>query len=153
MRRLLFAGSFDPFTLGHKSIVDRTLDLADETIIAIGMNEGKKTLFPLDFRLEYIRKIYADEPKVRVTHYEGLTTDFAKEVGATCLLRGVRDCKDFEYERQIAEVNRQLTGIETLLVITEEKYACVSSSIVRELIRYGKDVSRFLPATIEMKKD
>ncbi len=153
MRRLLFAGSFDPFTLGHKSIVDRTLDLADETIIAIGMNEGKKTLFPLDFRLEYIRKIYADEPKVRITHYEGLTTDFAKEVGATCLLRGVRDCKDFEYERQIAEVNRQLTGIETLLVITEEKYACVSSSIVRELIRYGKDVSRFLPATIEMKKD
>ena len=153
MRRLLFAGSFDPFTLGHKSIVDRTLDLADETIIAIGMNEGKKTLFPLEFRLEYIRKIYADEPKVRITHYEGLTTDFAKEVGATCLLRGVRDCKDFEYERQIAEVNRQLTGIETLLVITEEKYACVSSSIVRELIRYGKDVSRFLPATIEMKKD
>ncbi len=152
MRRLLFAGSFDPFTLGHKSIVDRTLDLADETIIAIGMNEGKKTLFPLEFRLKYIRKIYADEPKVRVAHYEGLTTDFAKEVGATHLLRGVRDCKDFEYERQMADVNRQLTGIETLLVITEEKYACVSSSIVRELIHYGKDVSRFLPATIDIKK-
>ncbi len=153
MRRLLFAGSFDPFTLGHKSVVDRSLDLADETVIAIGTNEGKKSMFPLDFRLDYIRRIYADEPRVRVMSYGGLTVDFAREVGATCLLRGVRDCKDFEYERQIAEVNRQLTGIETLLLITEERYSCVSSSIVRELIHYGKDVSRFLPATIDIKKD
>ncbi len=153
MRRLLFAGSFDPFTLGHKSVVDRSLALADETVIAIGTNEGKKSMFPLDFRLDYIRRIYADEPRVRVMSYGGLTVDFAREVGATCLLRGVRDCKDFEYERQIAEVNRQLTGIETLLLITEERYSCVSSSIVRELIHYGKDVSRFLPATIDIKKD
>ncbi len=153
MRRLLFAGSFDPFTLGHKSVVDRSLCLADETVIAIGTNEGKKSMFPLDFRLDYIRRIYADEPRVRVMSYGGLTVDFALEVGATCLLRGVRDCKDFDYERQIAEVNRQLTGIETLLLITEERYSCVSSSIVRELIHYGKDVSRFLPATIDIKKD
>lgn len=151
MTRLLFAGSFDPFTLGHKSVVDRTLSLADEIIIAIGINEGKKTLFPLDFRVNYIKKIYADEPKVKVMHYEGLTTDFAQEVGASCLVRGVRDCKDFEYERQMADVNRQITGIETLLIVTEERYSGISSSIIRELIHYGKDVSRFLP--IDIKKE
>lgn len=142
----LFAGSFDPFTIGHKNIVDRALEsVADEVIIAIGYNNEKHGLFSLEERLQAIRKVYQDEARVRVDAYEGLTTDYAKRVGATFLLRGVRSVKDLEYERDIAEVNRRLTGIETVLLFTDAKYSCISSSIVRELISYHKDVKEFLP--------
>ena len=142
----LFAGSFDPFTIGHQNIVDRALEsVADEVIVAIGINYEKKYMFSLEERQEAIRRIYRNEPRVRVETYEGLTTDFAKRVGASFLLRGVRSVKDFEFERDMAEVNHRLTGIETVLLFTDAKYACVSSSIVRELITYHQDVKEFLP--------
>ena len=144
----VFAGSFDPFTIGHKNIVDRALEsVADEVIIAIGINYEKKYMFSLEERLESIRKTYQGEPRVRVETYEGLTTDFAKRVGASFLLRGVRSVKDYEFERDMAEVNHRLTGIETVLLFTDAKYSCVSSSIVRELISYHQDVKEFLPET------
>lgn len=148
MHKALFAGTFDPFTLGHKSIVDRTLSVADEVVIAIGINANKQTMFSVDERIIYINKVFADNPRITVTHYEGLTTDFARSIGADFLVRGVRYVKDFEYERQIADVNRQLSGIETVLLFTEEQYANISSSIIRELISCGKDVTQFLPLPI-----
>ena len=148
MSKALFAGTFDPFTWGHKSLVDRTLAVADEIVIAIGVNPNKQTMFTLDQRLLYINKVFADNPRISVTYYEGLTVDFAQKIGADFLVRGVRYVKDFEYERQIADVNRQLSGIETILLFTEEQYANISSSIIRELISYGKDVNQFLPIPI-----
>lgn len=143
--KCLFPGSFDPFTLGHKSIVDRILPLADEVVIAIGVNAGKKSMFSLEERMAQIQKVYASEPRVKVTSYEGLTTDFAESIGATVMVRGVRTAQDFEFERTLADVNRQLTGIETILLITEPQYSAISSSVVRELLSYGKDVKDFLP--------
>ncbi len=143
--KCLFPGSFDPFTLGHKSIVDRILPLADEVVIAIGVNAGKKSMFSLEERMAQIQKVYANEPRVKVASYEGLTTDFAESIGATVMVRGVRTAQDFEFERTLADVNRQLTGIETILLITEPQYSAISSSVVRELLSYGKDVKDFLP--------
>ena len=142
----IFAGSFDPFTIGHKNIVDRALQsVADEVIIAMGINYEKKYMFSLEERLQAIRKAFENEPRVRVETYEGLTTDFAKRVGASFLLRCVRSVKDYEFERDMAEVNHRLTGIETVLLFTDAQYACVSSSLVRELISYHQDVKDFLP--------
>lgn len=143
--KCLFPGSFDPFTLGHKSIVDRVLPMADEVVIAIGVNAGKKSMFSLEERMAQIQKVYANEPRVKVASYEGLTTDFAESIGATVMVRGVRTAQDFEFERTLADVNRQLTGIETILLITEPQYSAISSSVVRELLSYGKDVKDFLP--------
>lgn len=142
----VFAGSFDPFTIGHKDIVDRALEsVADEVIVAIGINYEKKYTFSLEERLQAIQKVYENEPRVHVESYEGLTTDFAKRVGASFLLRGVRSIKDFEFERDMAEINKRLTGIETILLFTDPELACVSSSVVRELITYNKNVKDLLP--------
>lgn len=144
--KALFAGSFDPFTRGHQSIVDRTLSsVADEVIVAVGVNYVKKSLFSVEERVSAIEKVYANEPRVKVLCYEGLTTDFAKTVGADFLVRGVRSASDFEFERNIADVNKRLSGIETILLFTEPELSCVSSSVVRELLSYGKDVKDFLP--------
>lgn len=146
MKTALFAGSFNPFTLGHKSIVDRALgSIADEVIIAVGVNYNKPEAQDIENRLENIRRIYNNDERVSVISYEGLTTDLAIRMDASFLLRGVRSVKDFEYERDIAEVNRRLTGIETVLMFTESELSHVSSSIVRELRYYGKDVSSYLP--------
>lgn len=147
MKRIaLFPGSFDPFTKGHKNIVERTLQsVADTVIIAIGNNCEKKCMQTVEERVEGIQRVFKGNDKVRVVAYEGLTIDFAKSVNADFIVRGVRSIKDFEYEREIAEVNRKLSGIETILLYTEPEYASISSSIVRELMSYGKDVSQFLP--------
>ena len=145
MKKALFAGSFDPFTRGHQSIVDRTLAIADEVVIAIGVNSGKTPMFSLEQRTEMIRRVYAGNERVRVESYSGLTTDFAQSVGATFLVRGVRSIIDFEAEKSMADVNRKLTGIETVLLITEPEFSSISSSIVRELMSYGRDVTEFLP--------
>ena len=144
--KALFAGSFDPFTRGHQSIVDRVLkNVADEIIVAIGINYVKKNLFSVEDRIAAINKLYGDNPRVRVVSYTGLTVDFAKTVGADFLVRGVRSVSDFEFERNIADVNKRLSGIETVLLFTEPELSCVSSSVVRELMSYDKDVSQFLP--------
>lgn len=147
MKRIaLFPGSFDPFTKGHKNIVERTLSsVADEVIIAIGNNCEKKCMQTVEERVDSIQKVFKGNEKVRVVAYEGLTVDIAKSVNANFIVRGVRSIKDFEYEREIADVNCKLSGIETVLLYTEPEYASISSSIVRELISYGKDVSQFLP--------
>lgn len=146
MKIALFPGSFSPFTIGHKSIVDRTLaSVADKVIIAIGVNYNKKYEQSIEERVADIKKIYADNICVEVMAYEGLTVDFAEKINANFIVRGVRSIKDFEYERDIAEVNRRLTGIETILLFTEPEYSHISSSIVRELQSYNKDTSEYLP--------
>lgn len=144
-RTALFAGTFDPYTKGHHSIVQRALPLFDEVVVAVGRNMGKRCMLSVEERVAAIEKLYAGENRVRVCAYDGLTMDFAREVGATVLLRGVRSVKDFEYEREIADVNRKVGGIDTLLLVSEPEYALVSSSVVRELLEYGKDVTPLLP--------
>ena len=141
----LFPGSFDPFTLGHADIVERALTLFDEVIIGVGYNDTKAGLLTLEGRVSKIRELYADNPRVKVAGYGGLTADFAKANGVTAIVRGVRTMKDFEYEMQMADVNRQLTGIETILLPASPQLASLSSSLVRELSRFGHDVSAFLP--------
>ena len=144
-RTALFPGTFDPFTIGHAALVRRALGIVDELYIAIGINIGKHTMLTLDERVERIAALYKDESRIHVVSYEGLTTDFAQSVGAQFIIRGVRSSVDFEYERSIADVNRMLTGIDTLLLISEPQYAAISSSMVRELARFGKDISPYLP--------
>lgn len=151
MKRIaLFPGTFDPFTIGHQSLVDRGLNLVDEIVIAVGVNEQKRTYFSLEKRLDAIKKLYKDEPRVRVTSYDSLTVDFANEVGAGFILRGIRSVNDFEYEKSIAAVNRKLSGIDTFILFTEPEHTHISSSIVRELLRYGKDISMFVPKETEL---
>ena len=149
-RVALFAGSFAPFTRGHEDIVRRALTLVDEVIVAIGVNSAKHAMMSIEARQAFIRSAFADEPRVRVLAYDGLTADFATECGARCLLRGVRAVADFESEMQLAEANRRLTGIETMLLFTRAEYAHVSSTFVRELLRYGRDVSGYVPAAADL---
>lgn len=142
---LLFPGSFDPFTIGHESLVKRALLLADEVVIAIGVNERKPGWIPVEERVRAIGTLYNKDARVRVVTYSGLTTDFAATIGATAILRGVRSMQDFEYERQMADVNRRLSGIETICLFAEPELADISSSIVRELAHFGHDITPFLP--------
>lgn len=144
-RTALFAGTFDPFTKGHHALVLRALAIFDKVVVAVGRNMGKRCLFSVEQRVEAIEKIYAADKRVEVMAYDGMTMDLAKEIGATALLRGVRNTKDFEYEREIADVNFRIGGIETVLLMSEPEHASISSSIVRELMNYGKDVTALLP--------
>ena len=141
----LFPGSFDPFTRGHDDIVKRALGLFDEVIIAVGYNESKKGWLTPEERVRTISKLYDDEPRITVESYTGLTVDFAREHGVTAIIRGVRTTADFEYEMQMADVNRQLAGIETILLPASPQLSSISSSIVRELAHFGRDVSSLLP--------
>ena len=150
MNRAIFPGTFDPFTIGHESIVRRALTFTDEVIIAIGINEQKHSLFPVAKREQMIRDYYKDEPRVKVMSYSNLTVDFAHEVGANTIIRGIRTVKDFEYEETIADINRKLTGIETIFLFTEPDLASISSSIVRELMKYSKEVTQFLPKGMKL---
>lgn len=144
-RIAIFPGSFDPYTIGHASIVDRALPLFDKIVVAIGVNRNKRSFLTEEQRIRMIADLYADEPKVEVISYDGLTVDAARECGARFLLRGVRMIQDFEYEKNLAEVNRSISGLETVLLYTLPEYGHISSSIVRELISYGRDVSALLP--------
>ena len=141
----IFPGTFDPFTIGHDALVRRALNIVDELYIAIGINTEKRTMLTLEERLERIATLYENEPRIHVVSYEGLTTDFAQSIGAKFIIRGVRSTIDFEYERNIADINRMLTGIDTILLISEPEYAAISSSMVRELAHFGKDISKYLP--------
>lgn len=146
MATAFFAGSFNPFTRGHASIVARALPLFDSIIIGIGVNAEKPdSADEGESRAEAIRALYAEEPRVRVVVYDTLTVDAARRAGATVLLRGVRSVADFEYERTMAALNRRIGDMETFLLFAEPDLECVSSSIVRELQSYGRDVSDFLP--------
>lgn len=150
-RIALFPGTFDPFTIGHESLVQRALGLVDEIVIAIGVNESKKTYFSLEQRLAMIGNLYQNEPRVKVGYYDCLTIDFAKKTGAKYILRGIRSVNDFEYEKTIADMNRALSGIETFVLFTEPALTHVSSTQVRELLRYGHDVSDFVPKGMKIK--
>lgn len=142
----VFVGSFDPFTVGHDSVVRRALGLFDRLVIGVvGDQVHKPGMAPAVKRMEAIAELYADEPRIEVKPYYGLAVDFAKEQGAHYIIKGVRSVKDFEYEREQADINRQISGIETVLLFTEPQYASVSSSVVRELQHFGRDVSEFLP--------
>ena len=144
-RIVLFAGTFDPYTRGHHALVERALAMFDKVVVAVGRNLGKNCMFSLEERVAAIEKVYAGNDRVSVAVYDTLTMDFARSMGAVALLRGVRSVKDFEYERDIADINLRLGGMDTVLLISEPEYASVSSSVVRELIKYGKDVSSLLP--------
>lgn len=148
-RRAIFPGTFDPFTIGHQSLVDRALTLVDEIVISIGINSAKKTCFSLEERVASIEQLYRNESRVKVMLYDSLTVDFAKRIDARFILRGIRTVNDFEYEKYMADVNRELTGIETFILFTEPEYTHISSSIVRELLQYGKDISRFVPQEVQ----
>ena len=150
MKRAIFPGTFDPFTTGHASIVRRALTFMDEIVIGIGVNEKKRTLLPTEKRLQMVSAYYADEPRIRVEAYSDLTIDFAHRVDARFIIRGIRSVKDFEYEESIADINRQLSGIDTIFLFTEPEYSAISSSVVRELLHYGKDVRAFLPEGMEI---
>ncbi len=150
-RIAMFQGSFDPFTRGHESIVRRSLPLFDEIVVAVVSNIAKKPFMSLDNRLEFIKQVFAAEPRVRVVASEGLTVDVAREVGATCLLRGVRMIQDFENEMHMAEINRRLGGIETVLLYTLPEFSHISSTIVRELYNYNQDISEYIPENVDIK--
>ena len=141
----LFPGTFDPFTVGHANIVERALPLFDKIVIAVGINDSKRPLYPTERRVEFISSLYENESRIEVVSYDDLTIDLAHRINANYILRGLRSVKDFEYERDVAAMNRKLGGVETILMLTEPQHAAVSSSVVRELIRYGRDVREFLP--------
>lgn len=145
MRTAIFPGSFDPFTIGHKDIVERALPLFDQIIIGIGINDQKHALLSEEERVSAIQNVFADEPRIRVMTYHGLTIDFAHENNAEWIIRGVRSTIDFEYEKSIAEANRQLSGIETILLYTRPEYGHISSSLARDLLKHGRDISHLLP--------
>ena len=148
----LFPGSFDPITNGHVSVVKRAIPLFDEVIVAIGINSSKKYMFPLETRKAWIETVFANEPKVSVQTYSGLTVDFCKMVEANFILRGLRTAADFEFEKEIAHVNKILeAGIETLFLLTEAPYAPISSSLVREVFRYGGDISSMVPPEVNIE--
>ena len=149
-RVAIFPGTFDPFTRGHYSVVRRALSMFDEVVVAIGVNALKRPMFTAEERVAMLEGLFANEPRVRVMSYSGLTVDVARECGAQFMLRGVRSVMDFEYERSIADVNREISGLETVMLFTEPMYAHISSSVVRELIGYGRDVSTFLPEQMQL---
>ncbi len=152
MKRIaIFPGSFDPFTIGHENIVLRAVGLFDEIIIGIGYNSNKKDFFPVDKRIEWVQYLFSEYPNIKVDKYEGLTVDFAKDKGAGYILRGIRTAADFEYERAIAQVNKAMTGIDSVFLLTTPEHTPVNSSIVRDIIRHDGDASQFIPEKIREK--
>lgn len=144
-RTALFTGTFDPFTTGHASVVRRALPLFDHLVIAVAVSERKHTRESIEERVAAIERLYHDDARVSVRPYSDLTIDMARREGARFIVRGVRDVRDFEYERQQADINRELGGVETVLFFTEPELQSVSSSLVRELDFFGHDVSQFVP--------
>lgn len=156
MKRIcLFPGTFDPITLGHTDVIDRSLDLFDEIVVGIGVNSAKTPMFSLEQRMQWIRDIYSHTSKVKVISYEGLTIKSCKEIGAQFILRGIRSIGDFEYEKAIADVNRMMdSSIETIFLSCSPRYSTLASSLVRDVLKYGGDASQLLPENIirELKK-
>lgn len=147
----VFPGSFDPITLGHYDIIKRGVGLFDKIIVAIGVNADKKYMFPLEERRRFIEEAFADEPKIEVMTYEGLTIDLCNKVGAQFILRGLRNPADFEFEKAIAHTNRELSQIETVFLLTAARTSYISSSIVRDVLRNGGDYTILVPASVRVK--
>lgn len=154
MKRIaVFPGSFDPITKGHEDLIKRAIPLFDEIIVAIGVNANKQYMFSLEQRKKWIEQTFAEEPKIKVDDYTGLTIEYCKNIDAQFIIRGLRDVKDFEYEKSIAQMNRELSqNIETISIITHPRYAPYSSSIVRDILRNNGDVKQFIPNKIEINE-
>ncbi len=153
MTKAIFPGTFDPFTIGHYSVVKRALTFVDEVVIGIGINDKKHSYFPTEKRENMIRQLYKDEPRVSVKSYDCLTIDFVTQEKANLIIRGIRTVKDFEYEETIADINRKLAGVETILLFTEPELTSISSTAVRELLQFHKDVSQFLPEGMKISEE
>jgi pantetheine-phosphate adenylyltransferase len=151
MKKAIFPGSFDPLTSGHYDIITRGVKLFDEVIVAIGINSAKKYMFSLEERKKFIEEAFADEPKIKVVSYEGLTVDFCKEIDVDFILRGLRNPADFEFEKAIAHTNRDLAPIETVFLLTSAQTSYISSSIVREVIRNNGDYTKLVPKSVRVK--
>jgi len=151
MKRIcLFPGTFDPITKGHVDVIRRSASLFDQIIIGIGANTNKQPMFSIEQRLGWIREIFKDDTRITADAYEGLTIDFCKTVGAHYILRGIRYVSDFEYEKGIADMNRMLSSdIETFFLTSAPEYSTVSSTLVRDVIRYGGNVRMFLPDEVQ----
>jgi len=149
----LFPGSFDPFTIGHESVINRALPLFDEIIIAIGTNTKKQAYFSVEQRLDMIRTVFRDNPGIKVVSYSGLTVNFCKECGAQYLLRGLRTAADFEYERAIAQINKAMyPELESVFLLTLPEHTPINSTIIRDVIKYGGDARKFIPSSIDLSK-
>jgi pantetheine-phosphate adenylyltransferase len=149
----VFPGSFDPFTIGHESVLKRALPLFDKVYVMLGVNQAKSQYFTIEQRKRMIEDVFAGETKVIVAIHSGLTIDFCKSIGATHILRGLRTSADFEYERAIAQVNKKmLHPIETVFFLTMPEHTPINSTIVREILRYGGDVSQFIPLKLDINK-
>ena len=152
MKKAIFPGSFDPITNGHFDIIKRGVSLFDEVIVAIGGNAEKKYMFSLDERKRFIEEAFKDEPKVRVITYSGLTIDLCKKENAEFILRGLRNPADFEFEKAIAHTNRVMSKIETVFLLTAARTSFISSSIVRDVLRNGGDITQLVPESVLAKK-
>lgn len=149
----VFPGSFDPFTIGHESIVNRAVSMFDKIIIMIGYNANKKSFFPIEKRLKWINQIFENQPKIEVQVHEGLTVDFCKKVEAKYILRGLRTSSDFEYERAIAQINKKMhPEIETVFLLTLPEHTPVNATIIRDIIFHGGDASMFLPKGMDIEE-
>lgn len=150
-RIALFPGTFDPFTLGHKMVVDQALELFDKVVIAVGVNNDKRSLLTSANRVRLIRDLYGDEPRICVRTYTELTGEFCRHLGVTIILRGLRNSVDFEYERNIAQVNQTLfPELKTVLLFTPAQYVAISSSVIRELVSFGTDPVELMPRGIDI---
>jgi len=151
MQRIcLFPGTFDPITLGHVDVIKRAVSLFDKLVIGVGINSSKQPMFTVEQRTTWIKEIFRDDPRIEVTGYEGLTVNFCKEIGANYILRGIRYVADFEYEKAIADMNRMLSQeVETIFLTCAPQYSTISSTIVRDVIRNGGDVTLFIPKEIK----
>jgi pantetheine-phosphate adenylyltransferase len=151
MKKAIFPGSFDPITKGHEALVIRGLELFDEIIIAIGSNSSKKYMFSIEERIDFIKKTFKNEPRVKVESYKGLTTEYCKKMGAKFMLRGLRTSADFEFERAVGQINRDMNPeLETVFLITSAELSAISSSIVRDILVNNGDASQFLPNNISI---
>lgn len=148
---VVYPGSFDPITLGHESVIRRAMPLFDKIIVAIGQNNDKRNLFPIEKRIQWIKAIFKDEPKIEVQTYKGLTVNYCNEIGANFLLRGLRTSADFEFERSVGQINKKMGHIDTIFILAEPEYTPLQSSIVRDIFIHGGDVSPFISNKIDLK--
>ena len=148
MKKAVFPGSFDPLTLGHCDIINKSLNLFDEIVLAIGVNSTKESMFSIDQRKKFITDEFVNEKKIKILTYEGLTVDFCKNINADFIVRGLRNPADFEFEKTIAQTNKKLTGIETVFFLTSPETAYISSSIVREIITNKGEYTKLVPKSV-----
>lgn len=153
MKIAVFPGSFDPITIGHESIIRRALPLFDKIIVAIGENSEKKTLFCLEKRIEWLNKTFSGIEKIEVDSFQGLTVDYCRSVNARYILRGLRTSADFEFERSVGQVNKQMYNeVETIFLLTTPEQTAVNSSVVRDIFKHGGDIRPFIPGAIDIRK-